>query len=86
MSKLEDIWKNRMLILEGIGNFMAKKQVIEDIAKERFAICKSCPSLNLNCTSLADCCGICGCNLELKTRSLKSSCPQEKWQAINTNQ
>jgi hypothetical protein len=83
MSKLNDIWENRKLILEGVGNFVAKNKVVEEIAKERAAVCKSCPSLNVGCKSVSDCCGICGCNIGLKTRSLKASCPQQKWKAVN---
>ena len=79
---LSDIWKNRIAILKGVGNTVIKRKVIEEIAKKRLSICNSCPSKNLNC-NIKDCCGICGCNLGFKTRSLESSCPQQKWTAVN---
>lgn len=28
------------------------------------------------------CCSLCGCSLKLKTRSLSSSCPANKWKAV----
>lgn len=82
MTMLNNIWKNRIAILKGVGNTLVKKKVIEEIAAERLNICNACPSKNAGC-SIKDCCGICGCNLNFKTRSLESSCPKQKWQAVN---
>ena len=86
MSKLNNIWQNRKLILEGIGNTLVKRKIIEEIAKERKEICLSCPNLNQGCNKISgDCCGVCGCMIDFKTRSMKSSCPQSKWAAVKVN-
>ncbi len=79
---LKLLWQNRIEILKGVGNSLVKTRVIEQIAAERLAICNECPSKNNGC-KLKDCCGECGCHLAYKTRSIKSSCPLNKWEAIN---
>ena len=35
---------------------------------------------------ISSCCSICGCSLKFKTRSLESSCPIDKWPALNDKQ
>jgi hypothetical protein len=77
------IWKNKKEILAGIKNTVIKNQEIEKIAELRYSICKECPSFSTDCKSLiTECCGICGCSLNYKTRSLKSSCPINKWPSL----
>jgi len=83
------IWKEKGKILEGIKNNIFKKDHIEDIAKERMAICKICPYIDHVGKSCAvpgtqPCCGDCGCKLSWKTRSLSSSCPKNYWKALLT--
>lgn len=83
------IWKEKGKILEGIKNNIFKKDHIEDIAKERMAICKICPHIDHIGKSCAvpgtqPCCGDCGCKLSWKTRSLSSSCPKNYWKALLT--
>jgi hypothetical protein len=85
------IWKNKGQILEGITNSIFKKEDVEEIAKQRMAICRKCYLYDIHgagCTvpKTAPCCnakhGGCGCSLSLKTRSLSSDCPLNKWKAI----
>lgn len=86
---MNDIWKNKYKILEGLKNKLFKKQDVEDVAEFRMNICRGCEHLDTegsNCTvpGTQPCCGKCGCSLSLKTRSLSLSCPLDnpKWDAI----
>lgn len=60
-----------------------KNKDIEYISQERMEYCKNCPH-NDNGV-----CNICGCILELKTRSLQSYCPlsdigeKSKWASVD---
>lgn len=94
---LNQIFKNRKQILEGIKNNLFKKAHIEDIASERMLICTECEHYDIKgegCLvfGTAPCCnkltGGCGCSLSLKTRSLSSACPlsSPKWEAILTDE
>jgi hypothetical protein len=86
MSNLKNIWENRKLILEGVGNTLIKNKVIEEIAIERKAVCAVCPFLNKDCITVGgNCCGACGCKIELKTRAMAASCPKNKWVAVKVN-
>lgn len=87
------LWKNRGQILEGVKNSIFKKEDVEDIASERFAICESneCGSFDTKgegcmVPGTQPCCnektGGCGCSLGFKTRSLSSECPKKLWLAI----
>ena len=62
-------------IINGWGNWVFKSPEVEEIAKERAAICAGCPSIKGNT------CGECGCPLFAKTRSMKETneCPLKKW-------
>jgi len=89
--KLIEIWKNKKSIIEGILNNTFKKEHIEIIAKERFDICKQCTKRDdFGSTCMVKgtqpCCAECGCSLKLKTRSLSSSCPLDKWKALVTEE
>ncbi len=87
MSKLSIIWKNRHKISEGIKNSIFRKEHIEEIAAERWAICQTCPLLDLTgdqclIPGTQPCCGACGCSHKIKLRSLSSGCGDEedpKW-------
>jgi hypothetical protein len=76
--------------LEGIKNKIFKKEDVEKIAEERLTKCKACPHIDLTgkkcyVKGTAPCCGLCGCTLSLMTRSLSSSCSDEKnpqWEAL----
>jgi hypothetical protein len=90
MGILSKIWKNRKEILEGLGNTIFKKDYIEQIASERMKLCEDCPHIDKEGTECAvsgtqPCCGLCGCKLTFKTRSLSSECAWEEnkqWPAI----
>lgn len=84
------IWKTKNQILEGVANSIFKKEDVEQIAEQRIKICIACSLYDEKGTGCmvpgtAPCCnqdlGGCGCSLSLKTRSLSSACPQDKWQA-----
>ena len=77
------IWENKKQILQGISNTLLKQQVVETIAAARQGICDTCPNKSTECAALiSTCCSLCGCSLKWKTRSLESSCPDNRWPAI----
>jgi hypothetical protein len=85
------IWKEKGKILEGIKNKVFKKEHIEQIYEERLKVCSSCEEvddLGSKCVvrGTGPCCGLCGCSLGLKLRSLASECPANKWQAITSEE
>ena len=92
MSSLGKIFKNRKQILEGIKNRVFKNEHVEAVAKERWEQhCVRCEFLDREGSKCAvkgtqPCCGDCGCSLGLKIRSLSSSCPQGKWDALLTDE
>jgi hypothetical protein len=66
---------------------MFKNNFVEVVSKERMSVCKSCPELDTighKCMVplTQPCCGVCGCSLGLKTRSLSAACDLKKWDAI----
>ena len=80
---MDNIWENKEKILEGIKNSLVKNSYIETIASDRLKICNACDEYSTNCAALIKtCCKLCGCSLSFKTRSLGSSCPQNKWPSI----
>jgi hypothetical protein len=86
-NKFLGAFRNRKQILEGLKNQIFKKEHVEAEAARRWAICKECPSLDTQgskcmAPGTQPCCSECGCSLSLKTRSLSSSCPLEKWLAV----
>lgn len=66
MGKLQEI-------IEGWKNVIVKDAVIEEIALQRATACSVCPYNKKNV------CSKCGCPLIAKTRSPKSSCPDNRW-------
>jgi hypothetical protein len=83
---LKLIWQNRKQILEGITNTVIRDETIEEIARLRYSVCDECSSKGKDCAmpGTAPCCNECGCSLSFKTRSLASSCPLGKWEAITS--
>jgi hypothetical protein len=89
-------------IIDGIKNSVFVKEEVEKIAKERYGICQVCPKNSSNRTksdfnpgkyysetraTVADeHCTECACNLHAKVRSLHTSCPIDKWEAVATRQ
>jgi hypothetical protein len=63
-------------ITNGIQNRITGKE--EELAQKRMKICLECPDRKVS-SFMPDRCGICGCILEYKTRSVKSSCPKGHW-------
>lgn len=87
------IWKNKGQIMEGITNNIFKKEDVEEIAQARMNICHGCTLYDITgkgciVPGTEPCCnkdmGGCGCSLKLKTRSLSSDCPKDKWKAVMT--
>lgn len=54
---------------------LGDEQVSEEVQKERFDICLSCPEL----IKLTKQCKKCGCFMALKTKLENASCPIGKW-------
>jgi len=86
---VKKIWKSRNEILNGLKNNIFKTEAVELIASERMNVCKECPEFDLKgdkcyVKGTQPCCGNCGCALDLKTRSLSSSCPLGKWEPVLT--
>jgi hypothetical protein len=79
------VWQNKKKILEGIRNKVFTNDTVEEIAKERLTFCNSpCEHLDVEGKSCvikatAPCCGLCGCSLELASRSLSYTCKAGKW-------
>lgn len=83
--------KSKRQILSGIKNYIIRNDDIEAIANYRFKICKECPMITYDSNGCVvpdtqPCCLECGCCLELKVRSLSSSCPLNKWDKILTSE
>jgi len=85
---LKLIWENRKQIVEGITNSIIRDETVEEISRLRYDICDSCLSKGRKCAvkGTAPCCNECGCSLAFKTRSLSSSCPLGKWDALVTEE
>lgn len=87
MKSLIQAWKNRNKILEGIKNSVFKTEHVEEVAAERMNICNSCPEIDNEGSKCMvpgtqPCCGVCGCKLAFKIRSLSSACDLGKWDAV----
>jgi len=85
------LFQNRNLILEGIKNSIFKKEAIEEIANERNELCKKCEHIDIKGDSCMvpgtqPCCGLCGCSLKLKQRSLASGCDDGYWDPVLTEE
>ena len=83
------LWKEKGKILEGVKNSIFKQEHIEEVATSRMAICEECELIDRIGTKCymagtQPCCGDCGCKLSFKTRSLSSSCPKGKWNALTS--
>ena len=82
-------------ILEGIKNSVFVKEEVENIANERYSICKACPKVSTakddslkgeyyNKIRPDEHCTVCACILHAKVRSLHTHCPLDKWDAVAT--
>jgi len=91
MSRIKKIWNNKSKIIDGVKNNLFKKEHVEIIATKRLNICKSCEEFDGNgktclMPGTQPCCGLCGCSLAFKTRSLSSKCDINKWIAEVTEE
>ena len=93
MENIHRIWKNRKSILEGIKNNIFKKDDIEEIAAERMVACMKCPHISHGDKCMVPgtqpCCGLCGCKLSWKLRSLAEYCPDpdnKRWDRFVTDE
>ena len=71
-------------ILSGVHYYANPTEYTETIATKREAICKGCPYLTTNGDTEGIgkyTCKKCGCLMMLKWRSMKSTCPINKWGA-----
>jgi len=78
-SQIYEGWRNKLIPPADM------KDMIQQVSKERVAICNNCPfhSKNHNTPLRPDAhCTDCGCNLEAKAACLSCSCPQDKWLAV----
>jgi len=87
--ELKKIWNNRKSIWNGLRNFIIKDPYVEAIARQRYNMCKGCPSYDykgLKCEvpGTKPCCGECGCSLKLKVRSIDEDnvCPLNRWEKL----
>jgi hypothetical protein len=79
-------------IIEGAVNSVFIREEIEKISKERLATCAACPFNSENKKKDGtfktlrpdEYCTLCGCNLQMKTRSLSQICPDHppRWGAV----
>ena len=87
LNKLIGAFGNLPAIAEGIKNRIFTNEDVEEIAWRRWEICTKCELLDTKGNTCAmpgtaPCCADCGCILNLKVRSLSSSCPKGKWAAF----
>jgi len=80
------IWKEKGRIFSGIKNSIFTKDHIEEIASYRKDICNSCEHIDTKgdkcmVPGTGPCCGLCGCSLKFKLRSLSSACDVNNWGA-----
>lgn len=82
-------------ILDGAKNSIFTNKIVEEVAAKRKSICDICPANSANSDKdffkpgkfyskiRKDAhCTHCACNLHMKQRSLKTSCPIGKWKAV----
>lgn len=74
MSKWEE-WKKSQGETRPWDLLDPNNYVEEDIAAERFEICKACPEL----IKLTKQCKKCGCFMAAKTKLIGAECPLGKW-------
>jgi hypothetical protein len=73
--------------MEGIKNSIVRDKFVEEIAEKRLTICNGCVRKDEEGKSCIapgtqPCCNLCGCSLSLKVRSLSTSCPDLRWNAV----
>jgi hypothetical protein len=83
------IWKEKGKILEGIANYVFKREDVEDVVNTRWQICLECEHLDhtgKGCVipGTQPCCKLCGCSMKFKLRSMASECADNppRWIAL----
>lgn len=67
-------------IAEGFTNLLFTKELVEDVAKQRKAICDACPVSEFGKSKYCKLRnGGCGCYLPAKRRAMDDECPKGKW-------
>lgn len=68
-------------IYPGWKNLVFRDPEIEKIALRRIEVCHGCEKLNRAVwhKKYGRKCGVCGCPVEAKVRSMSSKCPIDKW-------
>lgn len=69
------LWKEAQAQVKPWHLLNSENYVSEEIQKERYSICLSCPEL-INATKT---CKLCGCFMTQKTKLKNASCPIGKW-------
>lgn len=90
-TNIKYVWANRKSIISGIKNNIFKNDDIEKIAKLRMEVCMSCDNIDKEGSKCympgtQPCCGLCGCKLAWKTRSLSEKCDINKWDDLLTEE
>lgn len=63
--------------VEMFSDMFRKNFSAEEVSKERMEICRSCENL----TKL-DFCKMCGCQMNIKTKLARMTCPIGKWKEV----
>lgn len=72
----------------GVYHNLIREPDVEKIASARLEVCrgvegdKKKKKCDFYVNKSIERCGSCGCPLALRTRSIKSGCPEKKWLAI----
>lgn len=73
------LWKEAQAQVKPWDLFNPNNHTTDEIQKERYDICLSCPEL-IQATKT---CKLCGCFMNHKTKLKAASCPINKWGAVN---
>ena len=76
--KKEGNYKVITQIVDGIKNYVLPMQDSEKLSEARLKVCNQCEHKTNTNT-----CGLCGCLLAFKSRTLKSDCPAGKWNDVD---
>lgn len=84
-NRVNQIWKSKSEIIDGIKNRIFTSETVENLSKERMTECDKCENIDREGThcvvpGTAPCCKLCGCCLSLATRSLYYKCEMGKWE------
>lgn len=73
------LWKESQAQVKPWDVLNPDNLVAEDIKKERYDICLSCPEL----IQLTKQCKVCGCFMNQKTKLKEAACPLQKWKPVD---